>query len=59
MTWWIVGGIAAGLVAVVVGVWAIVALFAEVGDEQEAAADEPELERAPERKRARSRATRF
>ncbi|MES2092289.1 MAG: hypothetical protein V4531_00535 [Actinomycetota bacterium] len=51
--------IAAGLVAVIVGTWVIVALFAEVSDEQDAAPDEPELELAPERKRTRSRATRF
>lgn len=59
MAWWIVVAIAAGLVVGAVGVWVVVALFAEVGDEQEATADEPEFEQAPERKRARSRATRF
>jgi hypothetical protein len=65
MVWLIFGGIGVLVVVAAVCVWAVVALLAEVGDEQDATTDdpgfdsEPEFERAAKRKRVHSRAARY
>lgn len=58
MIWLVFGGISVLLIVVAFSVWALVALLAEVGDEQDAGADEAESDTTPQPVLVRSHATR-
>lgn len=59
MMWLIFGGVGVLVFVVALVVWAVVALLAEVGDEQDEATDDPDPQPMPERIRVRSRAARY
>ncbi|MET4781217.1 hypothetical protein ABIB56_001209 [Glaciihabitans sp. UYNi722] len=59
MVWLIVGGIGILVVVAAACVWAVVALLAEVGDEQDPSADDSDFDSTNEPPRGRSRVIRF